>query len=509
MVGHVAAEPVGDDEAAERERDASERRAPAQGDAERRSASTQPSPTSWPRALERRSQQQLEQISTPTATREQRVDRRSGGIARSAREERRPCATHGDARAARGFVLRADDRGSSPRMTPGHPAPRARSSARPTTRDAAAGSVPGHEDMDGHHATSTPTPRPCSTCSPTRTRAGRWAPVPFDLDDPDAGPARRPARRCGSPASWPAAASASTSRSTRPTTGRLALPRDGPVAFDVAYEARAAGAGQRGPRLGLRPLRRRAHRPPGREATAALLTAGALGVAVDRIARLGRPPEPPHAKEPPMTALPLEPPRLRPPTAVAARALTRRYGDGESAVDALRGVSLEVPAGQFTAVMGPSGSGKSTLMHLLAGLDRPTSGSRPRSAARTSPTMADQRLTKLRRRHIGFVFQSFNLLPTLTAEENVMLPLAIARQQAGRGRGRRADRARRPDRPPRPQAGRALRRPAAARRDRPRADRPADGAVRRRADRQPRLGLRRRGARAAARGRRRSTARRP
>jgi putative ABC transport system ATP-binding protein len=112
--------------------------------------------------------------------------------------------------------------------------------------------------------------------------------------------------------------------------------------------------------------------------------------------------------------------------AVAARALTRRYGDGESAVDALRGVSLEVPAGQFTAVMGPSGSGKSTLMHLLAGLDRPTSGTVHVGGEEIS-AMADRRLTKLRRSHIGFVFQSFNLLPTLTAEENIVLPLAIAR----------------------------------------------------------------------------------
>jgi len=112
--------------------------------------------------------------------------------------------------------------------------------------------------------------------------------------------------------------------------------------------------------------------------------------------------------------------------AVAARALTRRYGDGESAVDALRGVSLDVPAGQFTAVMGPSGSGKSTLMHLLAGLDRPTSGS-VRIGGEEISSMPDRRLTRLRRRHIGFVFQSFNLLPTLTAEENVTLPLAIAR----------------------------------------------------------------------------------
>jgi putative ABC transport system ATP-binding protein len=127
-----------------------------------------------------------------------------------------------------------------------------------------------------------------------------------------------------------------------------------------------------------------------------------------------------------MTALPMESTAIATATAVSARALTRRYGSGESAVDALRGVSLEVPSGQFTAVMGPSGSGKSTLMHLLAGLDRPTSGSVQIGSEEISD-MADRKLTKLRRKHIGFVFQSFNLLPTLTAEENVTLPLAVAR----------------------------------------------------------------------------------
>jgi putative ABC transport system ATP-binding protein len=119
-------------------------------------------------------------------------------------------------------------------------------------------------------------------------------------------------------------------------------------------------------------------------------------------------------------------------TAVSAGALARTYGEGDSAVPALRGVSLEVPAGQFTAVMGPSGSGKSTLMHLLAGLDTPDAGS-VRIAGEDITRMSDRELTRLRRRHIGFVFQSFNLLPTLTAEENVTLPLSIA--------GRRPDRA--------------------------------------------------------------------
>ncbi|MGZ6642453.1 MAG: ABC transporter ATP-binding protein [Solirubrobacteraceae bacterium] len=121
-------------------------------------------------------------------------------------------------------------------------------------------------------------------------------------------------------------------------------------------------------------------------------------------------------------------PRLAP--AVTATAVTRRYGSGEAAVDALRGVSLEVPAGQFTAVMGPSGSGKSTLMHLLAGLDRPTGGE-VRIGGQDISKMPDKALTRLRRTHIGFVFQQFNLLPTLTAEENVLLPLTIAGRKPG------------------------------------------------------------------------------
>jgi putative ABC transport system ATP-binding protein len=110
---------------------------------------------------------------------------------------------------------------------------------------------------------------------------------------------------------------------------------------------------------------------------------------------------------------------------VAATNLTRRYGKGETAVDALRGVSLEVASAKLTAVMGPSGSGKSTLMHILAGLDRPTSGS-AEIAGTDITRLGDTELTKLRRKHVGFIFQFFNLLPMLTAEENVLLPLAIA-----------------------------------------------------------------------------------
>jgi putative ABC transport system ATP-binding protein len=110
---------------------------------------------------------------------------------------------------------------------------------------------------------------------------------------------------------------------------------------------------------------------------------------------------------------------------VAAHDLKRRYGEGDTAVDALRGVSLQVRAGELVAVMGPSGSGKSTLMHSLAGLDKPTSGT-VEIAGTEITTLGDTELTKLRREHIGFVFQFFNLLPMLDAEENIVLPLSIA-----------------------------------------------------------------------------------
>jgi putative ABC transport system ATP-binding protein len=110
---------------------------------------------------------------------------------------------------------------------------------------------------------------------------------------------------------------------------------------------------------------------------------------------------------------------------VHANDLTRTYGEGETAVHALQGVSLDIPQGDLTAIMGPSGSGKSTLMHILAGLDKPTAGE-VAIAGTPITRLGDSDLTKLRREHIGFVFQFFNLLPMLTAEENVLLPLSIA-----------------------------------------------------------------------------------
>jgi putative ABC transport system ATP-binding protein len=130
-------------------------------------------------------------------------------------------------------------------------------------------------------------------------------------------------------------------------------------------------------------------------------------------------------------AAPLAADTLAPRAVVTGTELARRYGSGDTAVDALRGVSLEIARGRLTGVMGPSGSGKSTLMHILAGLDRPTAGAVEIDGTEIT-TLNDTQLTKLRRRHIGFVFQFFNLLPMLTAEENVLLPLSLAGEKPDR-----------------------------------------------------------------------------
>ncbi|MFF8592363.1 ABC transporter ATP-binding protein [Streptomyces sp. NPDC015220] len=123
--------------------------------------------------------------------------------------------------------------------------------------------------------------------------------------------------------------------------------------------------------------------------------------------------------------------------AVRLDSLSRRYGSGEDAVTALDRVSLSFPKGTFTAVMGPSGSGKSTLLQCAAGLDRPTSGSVAVGGTELTG-LSERRLTLLRREHIGFVFQAFNLLPSLTAEQNVALPLRLAGRRPSRARVREA-----------------------------------------------------------------------
>ena len=128
-----------------------------------------------------------------------------------------------------------------------------------------------------------------------------------------------------------------------------------------------------------------------------------------------------------MTTVESVPARVPQDGAVAARVidLTKVYGSGNAQVRALDGVTLDIAAGEFTAVMGPSGSGKSTLMHCCAALDTPTSGTVLIGGTELSG-LDDKRLTLLRRTQIGFVFQSFNLVPTLTARENILLPLSIA-----------------------------------------------------------------------------------
>ena len=192
---------------------------------------------------------------------------------------------------------------------------------------------------------------------------------------------------------------------------------------------------------------------------------------------------------------------------LSATDLTRRYGEGDTAVDALRGVSLDVPKGQLTAVMGPSGSGKSTLMHILAGLDKPTSGevtiagTTHLEAQRLGP---DEAPPPAHRLHLPV------LQPAADADCRGEHPPAALdrRREAGPGVGRRAARADRVSRPAHAPPVRALRRPAAACRDRPRARQQADDRLRGRADGQPRLEDERRDSRGPRTARCRSSSRR-
>ena len=121
----------------------------------------------------------------------------------------------------------------------------------------------------------------------------------------------------------------------------------------------------------------------------------------------------------------LDPPATMPAIAARTTGLTKTYGSGEAQVHALAGVDLTIDTAKFTAIMGPSGSGKSTLMHCLAGLDQGTSGE-VRVGDLTLTSLSDNELTRFRRRHVGFVFQAFNLLPMLTAKQNMLLPLDLA-----------------------------------------------------------------------------------
>lgn len=132
------------------------------------------------------------------------------------------------------------------------------------------------------------------------------------------------------------------------------------------------------------------------------------------------------------------PGRREPMPVLRARGLHKRYGDGESAVDALRGVGLEIAAGEFVAVVGPSGCGKSTLLHLCGGMDRPTSGTVAVDGVDLAE-LDDEALTALRRDRVGFVFQLFNLLPTLTLAENIALPLLLAGVPSRSGLARAAE----------------------------------------------------------------------
>ena len=152
----------------------------------------------------------------------------------------------------------------------------------------------------------------------------------------------------------------------------------------------------------------------------------------------------------PMTTSLHEPlPAWAAPTTLAARAeaATKVYGSGDTEVRALDGVSVEFPAGRFTAIMGPSGSGKSTLMHCLAGLDTLTSGHVYLGDVDLG-SLSDKELTIMRRDRIGFVFQSFNLIPTLTAQENITLPIDLAGRQGRQRVVRRRDRHGRAAQPP-------------------------------------------------------------
>ena len=195
-----------------------------------------------------------------------------------------------------------------------------------------------------------------------------------------------------------------------------------------------------------------------------------------------------------MISPPPPPPSDAPTTARAAAGAidaTKRYGRGESEVVALDNVTVAFEQSKYTAIMGPSGSGKSTLMHCLAGLDTLTSGAVYIGDTYLSK-LNDKELTELRRKSVGFIFQAYNLIPTLTAEENIKLPLMLGGDDGDSAWFTEVVDTVGPVQPPQTPPERALRRPAAARGRGPCAQRPARHHLRRRAHRQPRLALRRR-----------------
>ena len=179
------------------------------------------------------------------------------------------------------------------------------------------------------------------------------------------------------------------------------------------------------------------------------------------------------------------PPSAESAPAVALRDVRKVHGQGDAAVVALDGISVGLSRGSFTAIMGPSGSGKSTFLHVAAGLDRPTSGTVALGDTELA-RLSERRLTILRRERIGFVFQAFNLMPSLTVTQNIGLPLRLDGRRARRSEVREVAARVGLDKRLRSPPLAALRRPAAAGRDRPGARHPARGGVRRRADRSAR-----------------------
>ena len=192
--------------------------------------------------------------------------------------------------------------------------------------------------------------------------------------------------------------------------------------------------------------------------------------------------------------------------AAAAVGATKIYGSGDTRVTALDGVDAAFEAGRMTAIMGPSGSGKSTLMQCMAGLDQLTAG-RAVIGDTDLSTLNERQLTRLRRDRIGFVFQSFNLIPTLTAIENITLPMDLAGGRIDPRLGGPRRRHRRPEQPAEPPAERAVGRPAAAGGGGPGPGRAPGDHLRRRADRQSRLPDRQRDPRTSCGGRSATSAR--